>query len=444
MANEILGRLFGFRRPKYYLNLDALAVTDLATPSLISVSLRSGGLPCVPRVKPGDEVSPGRFLGHDGTRPAVACPVKGKVVGVVGAPDIRGGRQGEAVLIEPADGPDQVFAPLNPEKEAPEKLWARMGEAGIITDSENPRPLGEVIGPDAGVKVETLIVSALDREPEQSSALAVYQERSGDTARAAAMLGRMAGAKAVLLAVADKLAGEAGRTSERHGVKVLSIKPHYPKSLEPMLALAAGGGEGVRVAAAEAALAALDAVAAGRVQARKVVTFIGPAERARANYRVSLGMRLKDIMEAAGLRPRDGDKVIMGGPLRGYTQYSLDAAVDQGVDAVTLIPSEAVVKWSDEPCVSSGACVSVCPVNLQPQMLARYSEFGLYDRTEEWGVFNCIECGLCAAACVGRRPLLQWIRLAKAEVTRKKAAEKACEAPPPAPDQADGQSAAAG
>jgi electron transport complex protein RnfC len=100
------------------------------------------------------------------------------------------------------------------------------------------------------------------------------------------------------------------------------------------------------------------------------------------------------------------------------------------------------VKWSDEPCVSAGACVTVCPVNLQPHMLARYAEFGFYDRTEEWGIFNCIECGLCAAACVGRRPLLQWIRLAKAEVTRKKAMEQA--SPPPVSEQVEEAGAAAG
>jgi electron transport complex protein RnfC len=429
MANEIVSRLFGFRRPRYFLNLDALPIKDLPAPSLLSVSLRSEGMPCVPRVKAGDEVSAGQFLANDGTRPVVASPVRGKVAAVVSAPDIRGGRSGEAALIEPAEGSAGVFAALDPLDKDADKLWARVAEAGILTDAANPRPLAEVIGAGAGVRVETLIVSTLDREPEQCSALAAYKERSDDAALAAIMLARMAGVKSVFLAVADSLAPGARKACERYEVKVLAVKPHYPKSLEPMLTLQAGSGEGIRVVAVETALAALDAVRAGKVQERKIITFIGPGEAARANYRVALGARLKDVMEAAGLKPREGDKVIMGGPLRGYTQYSLDAAVDQGVDAVTLIPAKAVVNWSNEPCVSSGACVSVCPVNLQPQMLARYAEFGLFDRTEEWGIFNCIECGLCASVCVGRRPLLQWIRLAKAELKKKKAADQAC---PPA------------
>ena len=41
-------------------------------------------------------------------------------------------------------------------------------------------------------------------------------------------------------------------------------------------------------------------------------------------------------------------------------------------------------------------------------------EFELFDRTAELDIDDCFECGLCAAVCTARRPLLQYIRLAKA------------------------------
>jgi ferredoxin len=125
-------------------------------------------------------------------------------------------------------------------------------------------------------------------------------------------------------------------------------------------------------------------------------------------------------MAAAGLKPAEGDKVIAGGPMRGVTQYALDAGIDAGIDAVTLVPAAEVLPWSEEPCVSCGACVAVCPVRLQVGLLGRYAEFSLFERAEDLAVENCIECGLCAAVCTARRPLVQWLRLAKAEVLRRR------------------------
>jgi len=422
MLEEVLDLLLGFRRPKFAFNLDTLSVTDLPTPSLLSFSMSSRGFPCLPAVKAGDEVSPGQFLARDGDREVLACPVKGKVVSVVSAPQIRGGQEVEAVLIEPAaDTSPKVFSELDPKKASPEELIERIERAGILTDAASPRPLSELIGPGSGTK--TVIVSAADRDALQCQSVQAFRDRSEDACRAASMLARMAGAD-VRLAIAGPLAADAKKICDRFQITVLSLPGYYPEGLEPLVALRAGGGESVKVVNVETALAALDAVEKGQVQDRKIVTFIGPAGQVRTNYRVTLGTRLKDLFAAAGLNPRDEDKVIMGGPLKGYAQYSLDAAVDQGVDAVTMIAREEQVKWSDEPCINDGACVAVCPVKLQPQLIGRYAEFGLFDRTEDLGVENCIECGLCAAVCTGRRPLLQWIRLAKHEVWKSRAAEK--------------------
>jgi len=435
MLKEYLDRIFGFQGIKHSLNLTALPITEIPAASLLSLLLIGNeGVPVMPRVKEGDEVSPGQLLGEDGTGPVAVCPVKGKVAGVVSAPDLRGARVGKAVLIEPSDESYSAFSGLDPEKESPEKLWERIRETGLVTDAMRPRPLAEVIGQEAGVPVSILVVSAADREPEHCSSLQAFRERSEDVSIAASMLGRMAGASKTLLALPGPVAKDAAKVLKQKKVSVLSMPPFYPESLEPMLALRAGGGEGARVVSAETALAALDAVKKGLVQDRKVVTFIGPAGRAKANYRAPLGMRLTDFFAYLGLKPGDADKVLVGGPMRGFAQYSLDASIDAGVDALTLIPSESIINWSGEPCVNSGGCVAVCPVRLQPQLLARYAEFGLFDRTEELGVMYCIECGLCAAVCVGRRPLLQWIRLARKEVLKSRAARTvaetaACEEP---------------
>jgi electron transport complex protein RnfC len=189
----------------------------------------------------------------------------------------------------------------------------------------------------------------------------------------------------------------------------------------------AKGTVATRVVSVETALAALDAVREGKVQSSKLVTYISPAGEGRANLRVPMGTRFRDLFQKQGLAPRDQDKVIAGGPLRGFTQYSLDVSVDQGVDAFMLMPREVIEHWTNEPCVNCGACIKVCPVKLQPGLLGKSAEFGLFDQAEDYQIDKCIECGLCAAVCTGRRPILQWIRTAKEEIAKKRAAQQASE-----------------
>ncbi|MFO8057178.1 MAG: hypothetical protein R6V10_07790 [bacterium] len=427
MLEEVLENVLGFRRPRFPLATKPLPVTTFEMPSILSFALIScDGRPFQAEVKEGDEVEAGQALGSEAGRAAVICPVKGKVTAIVRGADLRGASLARTVLINPAaDTSPVAFNNLDPDKDSAEELWKRMEEAGVLTDSLCPRPLSQVIGPESGIEIDTLVVLAADREPEVSSTLALFRERKGDISTAARMLGRMCGANKVTVAVPAPLVSDARSTLS--GTEVVSIPASYPETLEPLVIQRVNGTRSTRVIALETALAALDAVREGKVPSHKMVSLISPAGKGKSNLRVPLGTRLRDLFQEAGLSPRDRDKVIVGGPLRGFAQYSLDASVDQGVDAFMLIPSEEIETWTNEPCVNCGACLKVCPVKLQPGLLGKFGEFGLFDRAEEFSVDKCIECGLCAAVCTGRRPILQWIRMAKNELAKKRASQEVAE-----------------
>ncbi len=424
MLADLANLLLGYKKPRLEINIEPLPISDFPMPEALSFSLRAPAGPDMrPLVDQGEEVSTGQFLAHDGAGETLPSPVKGKVLGVIVAPDLRGAKTGRAIMIEPSgDSSAKAFDGLDPEKEQLEKIWERIRRAGVLTNSLVPRPLSRLIGPEAGVSIQTLIMLAADREPEVRSSMQLFRERSGDAIHAAAMLSRITGPDKTLLAVPKPLSSEASNKTGGTGVEVLPVPPAYPDSLEQMVAMRSGGA--ARVVALETALAAFYAVRDGKVQDRKVVTYISGAGRARRNLNVPLGTRLKDVFQYLNLYPGDRDKVVAGGPMRGYAQYSLETAVDQGVDAIMLAPHESQVAWSHEPCVNCGACVDVCPVNLQPHLLGRYAEYGMFDRAEDMGVESCIECGLCAWACTGRRPLMQWLRLAKREVQKNRAARQ--------------------
>jgi electron transport complex protein RnfC len=422
LFQKILNSLFGHRRHRIPLNLETLEIQDTPSFDTLSISLVQGnGYHCTPLVKAGDAVTAGQPLAARSSGGVMASPVEGEVTAIKAVPDIRGARNAESILLKPAENStSDAFPSMDPETESMAHLIDRINEAGVVTDALRPKPLMDVIGPASGGTVHKVVILAVDREPEVCSALQLFRERSGDVPAAAKLVAKIAGAGRVLLALPDSMekqaAGPVGSDLE-----ILSIPPEYPECLEPLVAARAGGGDGVRVIALECALAALDAVRSGKVQDRKVVTVIGANGKALGNFRVPIGTRISDLFARLGLEPGEKDKVVAGGPMRGFAQYSLEGAIDAGVDALMWIPAESIIDWSDEPCVNSGECVEACPVNLQVHLIGRYAEFGLFDRTEDLGIFNCIECGLCAAACTGRRPLVQLIQLAKEELRKQKA-----------------------
>jgi electron transport complex protein RnfC len=57
-------------------------------------------------------------------------------------------------------------------------------------------------------------------------------------------------------------------------------------------------------------------------------------------------------------------------------------------------------------------------------MLVRFLEAGEYlTAADEYDLYSCLECGLCSLVCESKIPIFQYIRLAKYELAREKAAE---------------------
>ena len=55
-------------------------------------------------------------------------------------------------------------------------------------------------------------------------------------------------------------------------------------------------------------------------------------------------------------------------------------------------------------------------MGLEPQLLMVLGQKEIFERMETDNVMDCIECGSCSYTCPADRPLLDYIRLGKAEV----------------------------
>ncbi len=68
-------------------------------------------------------------------------------------------------------------------------------------------------------------------------------------------------------------------------------------------------------------------------------------------------------------------------------------------------------------CVSCTYCESVCPMGLIPHLLHKHADKDIINkRLAEYGVFDCIECGLCNYVCPSKIEVLSNIKIAKGKL----------------------------
>ena len=100
----------------------------------------------------------------------------------------------------------------------------------------------------------------------------------------------------------------------------------------------------------------------------------------------------------------------------GVTQISLDTPVVKTVTGLVALSKDDSSLPESIPCIKCARCVDVCPAYLMPLRLEAFGMNEMWDEAAEYGAMDCIECGCCSYICPSKRPLLQYIRLAKREI----------------------------
>ena len=133
-------------------------------------------------------------------------------------------------------------------------------------------------------------------------------------------------------------------------------------------------------------------------------------------HRVLIGTPAEYILEQCGLKAECGDVVALNGLFRGRALSDPYQGMGKNDMALALVKAGTYIPVSDAPCIGCGRCVNACPARLSPDMISRCAEFGLFEKCRKrYHVEVCMECGLCGFVCVARRPMLQYMRLAKQE-----------------------------
>ncbi len=434
LSMKVIDSLLNFREKGYVLSTNTYPIIDLKAPETLSFPLNGGdGGICSSLVDKGDKLEYGQAIWKVDDKEVFPSPVEGEVVDLVNVPETHGDSMVPSITVKPGEtDPSKRFPALDPDKATLDELKKRLEETAIQTDRITAQPLVEMLCPSEGSPIKAVVILAMDREPVTVSYLEQYRERADEVSKAAYLLQKVSGADKTFVAL-PKSEQENLQTSFSGSVTPLWLPNSYPAALDPFVIKETEMEGDVAIISVETALAALDAVCNGQIQIKKTITVVGPDSKVKGVYRVWIGTAFNQIFQEAGLEPSEKDRIVAGGPMLGFAQYSLDGTVDAGINTLMLIPASESIPWSTEPCINCGKCIDACPVNLQVQLIGRYSEFSLFERTKDYEIDGCINCGLCASACTARRPLLQMIDLAKRQLIKLETGEKeAVEADAPA------------
>jgi len=210
------------------------------------------------------------------------------------------------------------------------------------------------------------------------------------------------------------------------GIEVCPLKVKYPQGGEKQLIKATIRREvpsgklpievGAVVNNVGTAFAVYEAVQKNKPLIERVVTITGKSVAKPGNFMVRIGTPIGELIEKAGGLPEDSGKMIGGGPMMGKSLLTVDTPVVKGSSGILILPENESKRVDMKNCIRCARCVSVCPMGLEPILLAQLAEMEMWEESEQERVMDCIECGSCHYTCPSGRPLLDYIRLGKNKV----------------------------
>lgn len=385
------------------------------------------------QVKVGDEVRRGALLATSdkGVFAPVHASLSGKVAMIADYPHPVSG-SARAIVIE-SDGKDEPAADMVPRSEeeieavTPDALKRIIFEAGIVGLGGATFPTHIKLSPSK--PIETLIFNGAECEPYLTTDYRLMVERADEIVKGARLVASILKPQRVLIAIEDNKPEAIKLMRERAaslGWKVVVLKTAYPQGGEKQIIKSCIGREvpsgklpfdiGVVVQNVATAYAIYEAVYLRKPLYERVVTVTGSCLANPKNLLVRIGTPVRDLIEQCGPLIKEPKKIVMGGPMMGIAQYTMDGPVIKGTSGVILFDEVLEKEEGESFCVRCGECVQNCPMGLNPGLISLAINRDRLDLAEEYGIMDCIECGLCAYLCPSRRNIVQAIKAAKTRI----------------------------
>ena len=425
--------------PGHHKETAELETVRMPLPSRVIIPmLQHVGAPCVPLVKKGDRVFVGQKIG-DSDRP-ISAPVHSSVSGTV--TDVRpivysNGMEVMAVEIKP-DGLQELHESVAPpDCTDRESMLKAIRESGIVGLGGAGFPTSVKLSPPPGKTIDTLIINGAECEPFITSDYREMMENPQYIIEGTKKVMEITSAGKAYIGVEDNKQDAidllSSMVTDSDNIEVVSLPARYPQGGEKQLIYALTGRKvptgklpsdvGVLVQNVATVSFIAQYLKTGLPLIRKKVTVDGSAVANPKNVEVLIGTPLGEVFDFCGGFCDEPRKIIMGGPMMGVSQHSLDDPVLKQTNALLAFNERDAEQPKESVCIRCGKCVAACPMSLLPLYINLNVVRGKFEETEKYHVTDCIECGCCSYVCPASRNLVQSVRIAKAEL-RKIAARK--------------------
>ena len=410
------------------------SVEILPTPQELEILLSQHfGVPCKPIVKKKDLVVEGDLIGEveKGLGANIHASITGKVKNIgASAHPISVSVPSVIIETDPEASPKE-WSVSDWEGLSRDELLGRVKKAGIVGIGGAGFPTHVKLSPPPEAKIDTLILNGAECEPYLTTDHRLMLEYPEEVVEGAKIILSILGIKECHIGIEanksdaieaiKKVSGKA--SSNGFSISIDPLKVKYPQGSEKQLIqsitgrLVPGFGlpfdVGTIVQNVGTTKAVYDAVVYEKPLYEKIITISGRGIARPANLLVKIGTKLSDIVAFLGGTKPDLAKVIMGGPMMGFAIPTLDIPVTKTTSGVLFLTNDEIDTNPHGQCIRCGWCLDACPMGLSPNEIGIYVEAGRAGDTSQFGVFECFECGCCAYTCPAKRPLVQFIRLAK-------------------------------
>jgi len=413
------------------------AIEPLALPKQAFIPLNQNlGAPGVAQVAKGDEVKVGQLLakGEAFISSNVHSPVAGKVLKIDNVQDPSGYKRPAIVINvdgdEWIDGIDRSAGLVKDIKLSQKEIVDKIHEMGIVGLGGATFPSHVKLMVPEGKKAEVLIINGVECEPYLTADHRLMLEKGEEILVGTSILMKGLGVERAIIGIEnnkpDAIRNMTELAKNYAGIEVCPLKVKYPQGGEKQLIKATIRREvpsgklpievGAVVNNVGTAFAVYEAVQKNKPLIERVVTVTGKSVSKPGNFMVRIGTPIGELIEKAGGLPEDTGKIIGGGPMMGKALLSLDTPVVKGSSGILILRENESKRVEMKNCIRCGRCISVCPMGLEPILLAQLAEMEMWDDEEQERVMDCIECGSCHYTCPSGRPLLDYIRLGKNRV----------------------------
>jgi len=411
-----------------------LPIETLPIPEGVEILLSQHfGAPCEPLVKKKDQVAEGDVIGEveAGLGASIHASVSGKIRNIATSANAVSISSPSIIIKTDPEAEPRVNTPCNWMDLSREELLARIKSAGIVGIGGAGFPTHVKLSPPPEAKVDTLILNGAECEPYLTTDHRLMLEHPQEVIEGAKIILTILGIQECHIGIeanksdAIEEMKRVSREVSSNGFRISidPLKVRYPQGSEKQLIESITGRRvpgfglpfdvGAIVQNVGTARAIYEAVVLEKPLYEKIVTISGRGIERPANLLVRVGTKLSDIVSFLGGTRPDLAKVVMGGPMMGFAIPTLDIPITKTTSGVIFLTNDEIDTNPHGQCIRCGWCLDACPMGLSPNEIGIYVEGGRAEETSQFGLFECFECGCCAYTCPAKRPLVQFIRLAK-------------------------------